>query len=62
MIQNTAELKLHAMDVLAAFRVAALQARRDGMPLCAKRHEDDAEALDQLLRECGHDQVTITFI
>ena len=44
-------LEFPAMDVLAALRVADLQATRDGMPITAKRHREQAELLDAALRE-----------
>lgn len=57
------EVKVHYMDALAAFRVAAAQARDDGMPICAARHEADAAALESaydLARERG-ERLIISF-
>jgi hypothetical protein len=50
------------MDALAAFRIAAIQARRDGMPICAKRHEEDAAALERAYdARKDREEVVITF-
>ena len=43
------EVRMHYMDLLAACRIAAAQARKDGMPMCAARHEADATALETAL-------------
>lgn len=43
-------LDMPAMDVLAALRVAANVARREGFPRTAARHDEQARALDDALR------------
>lgn len=56
------QVRVHYMDLLAACRVAAEQARRDGMPICAARHDADAEALEKAYAARGErEEMVVTF-
>ena len=43
---NGTAISIHYMDLLAALRIAALQAHDDRMPICAARHEAQAADLE----------------